>query len=158
MEKLSEFESQLIRMLQITPDHGGFYFDVIVGVNRGGLIIGSTISRSFSKSMPVLSLYADRRCAGAFFTSDEAVSINKNIMSILMDNKYRNILVIDDIARSGSTITQAKDYLRNNLPPEKMTRNAVLIADETKTRGCAIDYSAVMMPTDNVMLPYFIFG
>ena len=43
------------------------YFDIIVGINRGGVMAADIISREYGQIKPVLSLYADRRTGKSDF-------------------------------------------------------------------------------------------
>lgn len=119
----------------------GFEFDILVGINRGGLMTADLISREYGHHMPVLPLFADRRNKIGLFDSTDMLINNIDIVNILKSDKVRNILVVDSFSRRGKTIVNAKKYLENNLP-DKCIKSALVFADKNLSLDGKVDYVA----------------
>lgn len=119
----------------------GFEFDILVGINRGGLMTADLISREYGHHMPVLPLFADRRNKIGLFNSTDMLINNIDIVNILKNDKIKNILVVDSFSRRGKTIINAKNYLENNLP-DKCIKSALVYADKDLNLDGKVDYVA----------------
>lgn len=128
---------------------GGFEFDFLIGINRGGLMTADLISREYGHHMPVLTLFADRRNKIGIFDSDDMMINNKDIVNILNNDKIRNILIVDSFSRRGKTIVNAKTYLKNNLP-KKQIKTALVYADKDLDLKDKVDYVAKYRELKNI--------
>lgn len=128
---------------------GGFEFDFLIGINRGGLMTADLISREYGHHMPVLTLFADRRNKIGVFDSDDMMINNKDIVNILRNDKIKNILLVDSFSRRGKTIINAKKYLENNLPG-KQIKTALVYADTDLNLKDKVDYIAKYRELKNV--------
>lgn len=127
---------------------GGFEFDFLVGINRGGLMTADLISREYGHHMPVLPLFADRRNKIGIFDSTDMLINNFDIVKILKKDKVKNILVVDSFSRRGKTIINAKEYLENNLP-DKCIKSALVYADKDLDLDGKVDYIASYIDLKN---------
>lgn len=59
---------------------GGFEFDFLIGINRGGLLTADLISRENGHHMPVLPLFADRRNKIGIFDSSDMIMNNMDVV------------------------------------------------------------------------------
>ncbi|SCE65163.1 Phosphoribosyl transferase domain-containing protein [Micromonospora viridifaciens] len=143
---------KLAGMLRRSPSNGGFSFDVLVGLSRGGVIVADLLSRIYGGNTPVICLWADRHSAypqTTFAPPDNWV--NQYVLSALASERVRNILVVDDITRQGRTLAGAKDFLVSALP-DKTVKSAILFAPpEARER---IDYVARILDTRQVQTSF----
>lgn len=136
-KEINKLVSELKKSLYI----GGFYFNIIVGINRGGLIAADLISREYGYNMPVLPLYADRKNKIGIFDSINTLINNVDIINILKNDRINNILVIDSFSREGKTIVNAKRYLEKSLP-SKCIKSALVYANKGLKLEGKVDYIA----------------
>lgn len=138
---------------------GGFPFDILVGINGGGLMVADMLAREYGQNIPVLSIYADKRSGQTVFDSKDLLIDNSEIIKILQKNSIKNILLIDSFTRDGITIVEAKNYLKNNLS-SKTIKSVVIYANmrlkDTKAMK-DIDYIGVFKDLDNRKLSLDIF-
>lgn len=144
----------MVSKLKQSSRLGGFYFDIIVGINGGGLMVADIISREYDQIKPVLSLYADRRTKKTSFDSDDLIFKNSDIIKILENDRIKNILLMDSFTRDGVTVIEAKKYLKKHLS-SKLIKSAVIYANE-KLKGNKIlediDYISTFKELDNKKL------
>lgn len=151
-EQVCDWVKELASLLKRGPSRGGFTFDVIVGITGGGLIIADLLSRCYGRQQPVISLWADRHSHHPVINfAPPSNWVNGDLFPIFSNNRVRNILVVDVITRTGTTVVQAKKFLKENLP-DKNVKNAVLIADATIDGD--IDYCIARRPTQNLLVPF----
>ncbi|HJB26642.1 MAG TPA: nucleotide-binding protein [Firmicutes bacterium] len=146
--------NNLIDTLKQSSGLGGFYFDIIIGINRGGLMVADLISREFGQNIPILAIYADRRTGKAVFDSTDLLISNKDILKILQNDRIKHILLTDSFTRDGVTIIEAKKYLTQNLN-SKVIKSAVIYANrrlENTKALKSIDYIASFQDLDNKKL------
>ena len=134
---------------------GGYYVDVLVGINRGGLMVADIISREYGQIMPVVSLMADRRSDKTSFEANDLLINNDDIVKVLSNPRIKNILVIDCMTRKGDTIIEAKKYLKNKLQ-DKTIKSAVVYANKALEDNEAIiadiDYIGCFENLDHLKL------
>ena len=133
--------NKLVNELRKPVYIGGFEFDFLVGINRGGLMTADLISREYGYHMPVLPLFADRRNKIGIFDSTDMLVNNIDIINMLNKDRVKNILVVDGFSRKGKTIINAKKYLENNLP-DKCIKSALVYADRDLKLDGEVDYIA----------------
>lgn len=143
--------SNLLSVLKRSPGNGGYRFDVIVGINRGGIIVADLISRACADAMPILSICADRRSSPHVFDH----WINANVVQTLAHADIKNILIVDDVVRNGETLSSVREFLKVNLQ-QKSIRTAALIVDKSAKDGIA-DYFVLKASTENILTPFSIF-
>ncbi len=120
---------------------GGFEFDIVVGINRGGLFTADLISREYGHNMPVMVLFADRRNKIGKFDSEDIIINNRDIIQIPGDKRISSILLVDSFSRRGKTILNAKAYWEKFLK-DKQIKTALVYADETLKLQGKVDYVA----------------
>jgi len=121
----SEYWEQLKRIVSKLRDNfqdGRFVPNVILGISNGGLMYADLLGRELFKGIPILSLWADRwNREGKFFDNAINESIVKGIESCAPEAKEKiQILLVDDIVASGTTLRQAVLYLGTKLPNSKV--------------------------------------
>ena len=106
--------------------------DVIVGLTRGGLVPAVRLSHMFNvKLIPLNVSLRDDKCSSTVFDTSQI-------------EQYRNILIVDDINDSGSTLTEVlKIFMTNGLPLPTFT--ALLSKDSS---GFKCDYSGELINKD----------
>jgi hypoxanthine phosphoribosyltransferase len=150
-EQVSAWVKDLASLLKRSPARGGFTFDVMLGINGGGLVVADLLSRCYAGQQPVLSFWADRRTRRPTF--DGAGNwANEHLWPMLSGDRVTNVLVVDDITRTGTTVVEAKRVLESRFP-DKRIKNAVLIAD-TKVVPSEVDYCVTRLQTENLELPF----
>lgn len=122
LKKLTERLSQSIPL-------GGYEYDAIVGINRGGLMAADMIAREVSPNAPVISLYAERKTGVTCFDAEHAPVKNTDLLKAIEGPSIRNILLIDSFTRDGISVIEAKAYLQR-LFPEKTIKSAVVYANK----------------------------
>ena len=66
-----ELVNKLLVSLKQSVNFGGFYFNLILSVSRGGAMLSGMIARTYGQNMPVLYLLEDRRDGnGAYDTTE----------------------------------------------------------------------------------------
>jgi predicted nucleotide-binding protein/hypoxanthine phosphoribosyltransferase len=136
---------RLAGLLRRSPRSGGFSFDIIVGLSRGGIIIADLLSRAYGGTIPPVCLLADRHSSFPNTTFSLPTNwINLHVLELLRDHAVRNILLVDDITREVTTVVGAKSFLVQNLP-DKNVRSAILMAP-SMAEG-KIDYIARIVDT-----------
>lgn len=78
--------------------------DFIVGMSRGGLMPAVLVATKLNK--PLVTIYIDKQ-DNIFFDRTEWI-------------KDKKVLIVDDIIRSGSTMTLATNHLLQYLPKENL--------------------------------------
>lgn len=68
---------------------GGFYFDVIVGISGGGLMVADILSREYGQIKPVVSLIADRRKRRTRFDFDDMPFNNEGLYFCLITKRLK---------------------------------------------------------------------
>lgn len=86
---------------------------IIVGISNGGMIFADLLARRFQGFVPVVGLWANRK-SKKYFESD----INKHLLVGVKTTIQTNdeLLLVDDIVASGTTVGQAIDFIREELP------------------------------------------
>lgn len=133
---------RLVNELRKSEGIGGFHFDIIVGINRGGLIISELIAREFGHNMPVLALFADRSQGRPVFDSKHFIVDNSYILGMLEKESIKSILLVDSFMRSGNSIAKAKQYLTKKLPSKRIKTAVIYVNETLETTDVmeAIDY------------------
>ncbi len=141
-DELFVHTKRLIGRLRNSEAMGGFCFDVLVGINRGGLIISDLIAREYGTNMPILALFADRRQGKPVFDNSDFIIDNRDVVRMLQNDGIKNILVVDSMSRTGRSIVEAKKFLTQHLP-DKRVKSAVVYLDKRiggKEEAKYIDY------------------
>lgn len=107
---------------------GGYEYDAIIGINRGGLMAADLIARENAQNIPVLPLFADRRSGNSSFVSPGLFVSNEELLKCLDNAKICNILLVDSFTRDGISVIEGKKYLQN-LFPDKVIKSAVIYAN-----------------------------
>ncbi len=79
--------------------------DFVVGISRGGLIPAALLAARINK--PLVAVYIDKNDK-IYFDRPEWI-------------KNKNVLVVDDVIRSGKTLWLLKDHLEKNTNPAEVS-------------------------------------
>jgi len=153
-DELVSWIKQLGTLLRQSPSLGGFAFEIIVGLNRGGIIVADLLARHYGSNMPVLSIWADRRTTPAVFAPPQNWT-NAYLVETLTNDRITNILLVDDITRRGITLNAARQFLSDRLPG-KCIKTAVLVLDQSLDGY--VDYHAVKADAKNLKMPFSVLG
>jgi hypoxanthine phosphoribosyltransferase len=153
-DEMVSWVSQLSAMLRQSTGLGGFGFDVIVGINRGGIIVADLLARSYASTMPLLSIWADRRGDPSGF-SPPGNWVNSHAIKTLSLSQVQNIILVDDIARRGVTLPAARTFLSESLP-DKQIKTAALVIDHS-AEG-TVDYYVVKTDAKRLRMPFSALG
>ncbi len=131
---------RLIEVLALKIHESGYAFDSLLCLARGGLRVGDVISRLFERPLAVLTVSSYRGAAG---TQRGALQIAAAISSIEEELQGR-VLLVDDLADSGTTLAGVVQYLNRRFPQISELRTAVIWL-----KGCSQfrpDYFASHLP------------
>ena len=132
----------LIEKLAIKIFQSGWEFDTILCLARGGMRPGDILSRVFDKPLAIMSTSSYRSDAGT-------VQGHLDIARFITTPKGElagKVLLVDDLADSGHTLTAVMSMLKNNYAPISELRSAVIW---TKAMSAFIaDYSVEFLPTN----------
>jgi hypoxanthine phosphoribosyltransferase len=120
----------------------GWKFDQVLCLARGGLRPGDVFSRVFDVPLAILSASSYREEAG---TVRGVLDIAKHI-TVTKGTLSGKVLLLDDLADSGVTLTQVRDHLRNNFPSVTEVRSAVIWVKACST--FEPDYCLQYLPTN----------
>ena len=136
------------------PRRGGFTYDAIVAVTRGGIIVADMINRQLTNVLPMVCLYPDYLAAqpNTEFDGDNNC-FNKGSVSVLSELKIKSVLVVDDITRTGNTIVAATQFVKNELPNCNVKSMVLYTPEKYKSR---VDYYAKIISDDQIEMPYSI--
>lgn len=145
----------LTTQLSQSSSLGGFEYDVIVGINRGGLMAADLIGRENVHNTPIFSLYADRKTGNPSFDTTSADSINQGVISILSRINIKNILLVDSFTRAGKSVIAAKKYLTTKLPDKTIKSVVIYVNERLKDNPAVIngiDYKGRYLDLDQKRL------
>lgn len=148
---------KLLTSLKQSVNFGGFYFELILSVSRGGSVLAGVIARTFGQNMPVLYLQEDRRDGNGAYDTPEVEDVNQAIIKTIKTHKYKHILIVDSAIRSGKTLNRAKEFIAKELKEGIIIKSAVLLID-SKTKKTEVDYYAESTDTLGVAFFYNQFG
>lgn len=137
-----------------SPRQDGFRFDIIVGISRGGIVSADLINRKFLTKVPMACLWGDyyeNQPEISFDTS--SAEINTYLFEALKSDKYKNILVVDDITRTGRTLIKATDLLRSKFENKNIKSAVLYVPDKHKTK---VDYYGEIIENLDIAMPYSI--
>ena len=137
-----------------SPRQGGYRFDIIIGISRGGIIAADLLNRKCLAESPLTCLWGD------YYTNQPDISfetersdINRYILEALKNEKYKSILLVDDITRVGRTVVSAVNMLKKAYP-EKSVKSAVLyVPEKYKSR---VNYYAELIKDKKIEMPYSV--
>jgi hypoxanthine phosphoribosyltransferase len=113
---------RLIEQLALQIHQSGYAFDSLVCLARGGLRVGDVISRIFARPLAVLTVSSYREAAGR---QRGSLRIAAAISSIDAQLRGR-VLLVDDLADSGETLTGVVQTLRERFADISELRTAVI--------------------------------
>ncbi len=99
----------------------GYAPDLILGVSRGGLFLADGLSRSLQKPMAVIAASSYRDDAG---TEQGELLVSASIAAVVP--VQGQVLLVDDLADSGHTLTALVDHLRRFYPQISEIKTAVV--------------------------------
>jgi len=132
----------LIEKLAIKVHRSGWEFDTILCLARGGLRPGDMLSRIFDKPLAIMSTSSYRAESG---TVRGHLDIARFITTPRGEIAGK-VLLVDDLADSGHTLSAVMDNLRTHYSPITELRSAVIW-----TKGVSVftpDYSVEFLSTN----------
>ena len=145
--------SQIQRLKQ-TPSRGGYSFDACLGISRGGIIAADMIARHFGSNIPVYTLWADIHSKQPVTVFDPpANSINQYVYDAINAQSHKNVLLVNDISRSGQTCALAKRSAQKFIPNAQVKLCALIV--DRSVQVPEIDYFSAQYDTKNLQMPYF---
>jgi hypoxanthine phosphoribosyltransferase len=155
-QEYSTLVNSAIKQVKRSAGRGGFSFDTCVGISRGGIIAADLIARHYGMNIPVVCLWADLHISyPKTVFRPPANWINEFVIQTLRNHKVKNILLVNDISRSGQSIELAKEFLVDNLS-SKNVKTATLIVDENRYEH--VDFYGAKYDTEGLRLPYYDLG
>ena len=112
----------LIEKLALQIHKSGWQFDTILCLARGGLRPGDILSRIFDKPLAIMSTSSYRAEAGTLrghFDIGRFIATPKGEIA-------GRVLLVDDLADSGVTLTAVVKRLQESYPPITELRTAVI--------------------------------
>ncbi|MBR4425675.1 MAG: nucleotide-binding protein [Oscillospiraceae bacterium] len=149
-ESYCECVKGICKKLAKSPRQGGFRFDAIVGITRGGVIAADLINRKFLARAPLFCLWPDYLSAQPDISFQS--SINDYIYCALQE--FGSILIVDDITRSGKTIVKATETLIKKYPEKNVKSAVIYVPDKYKNK---VDYYGEIIVDNSISMPYSIF-
>ena len=132
----------LIEKLALQIHKSGWQFDTILCLACGGLRPGDILSRIFDKPLAIMSTSSYRAEAG---TLRGHLDIGRFIATPKGEIAGR-VLLVDDLADSGVTLTAVVKRLQESYPPITELRTAVIWTKGISTFRA--DYSVEDLPTN----------
>ena len=132
----------LIEKLAIKVHQSGWEFDTILCRARGGMRPGDILSRIFDKPLAIMSTSSYRAGAGT-------IQSNLDIARYITTPKGEiagRVLLVDDLADSGVTLSAVVELLRKGYKPITELRTAVIWTKGLST--FSPDYSVEFLPTN----------
>jgi hypoxanthine phosphoribosyltransferase len=122
--------------LNADPQANGYYWDAIVGLARGGVIVADLLSRVTGGRAPIFCLWAEwDETSNEYTYCPQDVWVNSHVLEALRSNAIKKVLLVDAVAGRGTTLARAKKVIENET--NKTVKTAVLVRYD-KTTG--IDY------------------
>lgn len=146
--------NSICQKISKSPRLSGFRFDIVVGISRGGIIAADLINRKFLTKVPMACLWGDyyENQPDILFETKNT-EINSYLFEALKSDKYKNILVVDDITRTGNTLISATNLLRSKFK-DKIIKSAVLYVPEKYKNK--VDYYGEIVENLEIAMPYSI--
>jgi len=132
----------LIEKLAIKIYQSKWDFDTILCLARGGMRPGDILSRVFDKPLAIMSTSSYRSDAG---TVQGKLDVARFITTPKGEIAGR-VLLVDDLADSGHTLSVVMSQLKSNYPPISELRSAVIWTKALST--FTPDYSVEYLPTN----------
>ncbi|MGN1001532.1 MAG: TIR domain-containing protein [Oscillospiraceae bacterium] len=153
-EKYTDNVDTLCRKVGRSPRQGGFRFDAVVGISRGGIIAADLLNRKFMARAPLLCLWGDGYTLQPEVGFETPLTdVNAYVFSALEDEKYANILVVDDITRKGKTITGAVKLLKEKFPKKNIKSAVLFVPEGLKSK---VDYYGESTSNPDLLMPYSV--
>lgn len=135
---------RLGKKLKKSPRQGGYHYSCILGISRGGIIVADMINRYLNCPGPLFCINQSFHASDVNANFD--IPANQGIFSLLSQAEYDNILIVDDISRTGTTVVTFTNFIKEKFP-NKTINNAVLYipkkySDKVNYYGTIIDQSA----------------
>ncbi len=157
-EEYVSLVNKLLLSLKQSVNFGGYYFDVILSVSRGGSVLAGVLARTYGQNIPVLYLQEDRRDGNGAYDTLEVNDINQGIIRNIEARKYKNILIVDSAVRTGVTLQRAREFLSNELKGNVIVKTAVLLVDKKIDETISVDYYAEKTDIKGTAFFYNQFG
>ena len=106
----------------------GFYPDVIVGIDRGGAIVGGMLAKRLNRPLTTISSSPRWTISSPILSLDDGLLDQEK-----RDEKYKNIkkiLLVDDMVRTGETMERAYDTFKTDEKLKLMDRKTAIILKE----------------------------
>ncbi|WP_269582511.1 phosphoribosyltransferase family protein [Roseibium sp. Sym1] len=121
--------------------------DAIVALNRGGRIVGEYLGRRLGNDSCILpfNITGDDESSGG---------LSENFKE-KVPASARKIMIVDDISRSGNTITVAAKHLQSVFPYVEISTAALVCSSNSLQKLSSTGlFCPLQVPVSNVKLPY----
>ena len=112
-EEYANLVNILLGKLKQSVNFGGYYFDVILSVSRGGSVLSNVIARTYGQNMPVYYLLEDRRDGNGAYDTKEVRRANTSVIKLIEACDYQHILLVDSAVRTGTTLTRVEPFIKS---------------------------------------------
>lgn len=122
----NEYWERLQRVVGKLRDNfqdGRYVPDVLLGISNGGLMYADLLGRELFRGIPILTLWADRlNKEGKYFDNPINDSLIQSVNCCIPKEKEQiEILLVDDIVASGTTVSQALRFLESKLQNSRIS-------------------------------------
>lgn len=111
MKQLSNIQS----LLRETIDDGRYKPDAILGLSNGGMVVADLLGRRLFRGTPIATFWVNRWSKGDWFNHPLNSAVIDGIKTMSEKNDNLELLVVDDIVASGTTIQGALYYISKSL-------------------------------------------
>lgn len=140
--------TNLRKKLRRSPRSGGFHYDAIVCISHGGAVTADMLNHHTPNPVPLFCLEPnfDNSPNEMFVLGDR--SRLDEILNAL--SHFNSILLVDDISRTGTTITEAKEFLKFYFHGTIRIAVAYVVANHK----AKVDYYGAAVEDDSIPMPY----
>ena len=124
-----QYHALIERLALLVYDHG-CPFDQVVALSRGGLRVGDTLSRIFSRPLAVMAISS---YGGANGREQSGVRVGQSLAHTCPRLGSR-LLLVDDLADSGATLAAATTWLRQSINPDSLTTAVLWLKGHSAVR------------------------
>jgi hypoxanthine phosphoribosyltransferase len=128
-----------VRELKKRLQKNQFAPNILLGISRGGVIIADLLSQEYGDSVPMISLWGNRTGWKDKPRVDFENEINEPLKELISTEKYKSLLIVDNISRTGTALRKAKKFVLSNAK-RKTIKTAVLVAVENIPQNDFPDY------------------
>ena len=132
-ESYWENVKKLHQQLSLSPSQGGFRYDLLIGISRGGCAVADLLCRQDGGRLPIMCMmpsYGNSKQQAVCF--DNAFDAAQ--FALIETLEYQNILIVDDISRTGGTLCNLKTALEQRFPDRNVKCAALYVGAHCKNK------------------------